>query len=138
MDGLDVYIDDYGKFEPLPAAMVAELRHARELFNPTRTVVNADGHAVVDHVAPAGAAPTAEGVAAGSLRAAGVPVASEATPAGGPAAARAPLGERDPASSALGVPPSPPPGDAAAVVAERQPKHPAGAESEEPGDSRSL
>jgi hypothetical protein len=34
MDGLDIYIDDYNKFEPLPAAMVALLEHAKPILNP--------------------------------------------------------------------------------------------------------
>lgn len=29
MDGLDIYIDDYGKPDPIPAAMLAALSHAR-------------------------------------------------------------------------------------------------------------
>ena len=34
MDGLDIYIDDYNKFEPLPAAMLAMLLHAKPLLDP--------------------------------------------------------------------------------------------------------
>ena len=34
MDGLDIYIDDYNKFEPLPAAMLAMLEHAKPLLDP--------------------------------------------------------------------------------------------------------
>jgi hypothetical protein len=34
MDGLDIYIDDYNKFEPLPAAMLALLEHAKPVLNP--------------------------------------------------------------------------------------------------------
>lgn len=34
MDGLDIYIDDYNKFEPIPAAMLAMLNHAQPLLNP--------------------------------------------------------------------------------------------------------
>lgn len=35
MDGLDVYIDDYSKEDPIPAAMLAGLQHARHaLFGP--------------------------------------------------------------------------------------------------------
>lgn len=34
MDGLDIYIDDYTKFEPLPAAMLAMLVHAKPLLDP--------------------------------------------------------------------------------------------------------
>lgn len=34
MDGLDIYIDDYNKFEPIPAAMLASLSHAKGLLDP--------------------------------------------------------------------------------------------------------
>lgn len=34
MDGLDVYIDDYTKFEPIPPEMLAALNHAKSLFSP--------------------------------------------------------------------------------------------------------
>ncbi len=35
MDGLDVYIDDYSRFEPIPEEMLAQLEHARDLlFSP--------------------------------------------------------------------------------------------------------
>jgi hypothetical protein len=34
MDGLDIYIDDYNKFEPVPAAMLAMLEHAKPLLDP--------------------------------------------------------------------------------------------------------
>jgi hypothetical protein len=34
MDGLDIYIDDYNKFEPLPAAMLAMLEHAKPVLDP--------------------------------------------------------------------------------------------------------
>lgn len=43
-DGLDVYIDDYGKFEPVPESVLAQLAHARYLFDPPKTRVNAQGH----------------------------------------------------------------------------------------------
>ncbi len=32
MDGLDVYIDDYSKPDPLPAAMLAQLRQAQKII----------------------------------------------------------------------------------------------------------
>jgi hypothetical protein len=44
MDGLDVYIDDYSKFEPIPDDVVAKLKHARYIFDPPRTRVNEAGH----------------------------------------------------------------------------------------------
>jgi hypothetical protein len=33
LDGLDIYIDDYNKSDPVPAAMLAALRHARSTFS---------------------------------------------------------------------------------------------------------
>ncbi len=37
MDGLDVYIDDYSKDDPIPDAMLATLEHARQtLFGPKK------------------------------------------------------------------------------------------------------
>lgn len=34
MDRLDIYIDDYGIPDPMPAGMLASLLHARDLLNP--------------------------------------------------------------------------------------------------------
>lgn len=34
MDGLDVYIEDYNKFDPIPPAMLAALNHAKGLLDP--------------------------------------------------------------------------------------------------------
>jgi Protein of unknown function (DUF3306) len=34
MDGLDVYIGDYNKFEPITPAMLAQLNHAKALLDP--------------------------------------------------------------------------------------------------------
>lgn len=34
MDGLDVYIEDYHSYTPIPAAMLAVLQHARTLLDP--------------------------------------------------------------------------------------------------------
>ena len=50
MDGLDTYIDDYSKPDPLPSGMLEQLAHTRYLFNPPATAVDAAGH-VVDVVA---------------------------------------------------------------------------------------
>ena len=46
MDGLDVYIDDYSKPDPIPPEMLKQLAHARHVFNPPKTMVNAEGHVV--------------------------------------------------------------------------------------------
>lgn len=50
MDGLDVYIDDYNTFEPIPSGMLRELEHARGLLfgdkdGPTDPAIP-DGEAV--------------------------------------------------------------------------------------------
>jgi len=34
MDGLDVYIEDYHNFTPIPAALLATLHHAKDLLDP--------------------------------------------------------------------------------------------------------
>ncbi|MFC7299980.1 DUF3306 domain-containing protein [Herminiimonas aquatilis] len=34
MDGLDIYIDDYNKFEPISPALLASLNHAKALLDP--------------------------------------------------------------------------------------------------------
>jgi hypothetical protein len=43
MDGLDVYIDDYTKPDPIEPAIVRQLVSARRIFAPTRTRINAQG-----------------------------------------------------------------------------------------------
>ena len=45
MDGLDTYIDDYTKFEPMTPDIVAQLNHAKFLFDPPKTRINAQGYA---------------------------------------------------------------------------------------------
>jgi hypothetical protein len=45
MDGLDVYIDDYSKPDPIPPEIVREMVQARYIFNPPATRINAQGHA---------------------------------------------------------------------------------------------
>ena len=75
MDGLDVYIDDYTKFEPMTPEILAQLRHAKFLFDPPKTRVNAQGYVedvpeeeasvVAGEAAPAGPGPgTGDGAAA--------------------------------------------------------------------------
>lgn len=48
MDGLDVYIDDYGKADPIDPETVRQLVQARYLFDPPRTRVNE--HGVVEEI----------------------------------------------------------------------------------------
>lgn len=40
MDGLDTYIEDYSKFEPIPAAMLAALNQAQALLKPAERLEN--------------------------------------------------------------------------------------------------
>jgi hypothetical protein len=44
MDGLDVYIDDYSKPDPIDPAIVRTLAQARYIFNPPPTRVNEQGY----------------------------------------------------------------------------------------------
>jgi hypothetical protein len=54
MDGLDTYIDDYTKADPIPEDVVKQLAHARAIFDPPRTMLTPEGH-VVDAPAAASA-----------------------------------------------------------------------------------
>ena len=66
-DGLDVYIDDYNKFVPMTPEIVKQLRHARYLFDPPKTRINAQGwveDVPPDETAAPGAAAEAEAEAA--------------------------------------------------------------------------
>lgn len=48
MDGLDVYIEDYNSFEPIPDSMLRELRHAREVLFPAEAQGDEPAHSVED------------------------------------------------------------------------------------------
>ena len=79
MDGLDVYIDDYSKFEPLTEAEARGLAHVKSLFDPPRMRVLPSGEAVP--VVP-GEEEAAEAPAAAHP---GVPDEHAGTPDGGAA-----------------------------------------------------
>ncbi len=67
MDGLDVYIDDYSKPDPIDPSVVAQLVQARYLFDPPKTRVNERGEVEdvpPEDVAAAGPPPPASGDAA--------------------------------------------------------------------------
>jgi hypothetical protein len=78
MDGLDVYIDDYGKPDPIAPEIVRQLVQGRYLFDPPQTRVNAEG--VVENVPPDAAA---DAVCA-EPAATAAPVVAAALPAGDP------------------------------------------------------
>src|SRR6478752_3981503 len=80
MDGLDVYIDDYSKPDPIDPAIVRTLTQARYIFNPPATRVNAAGYVEdVPDDAPAGDA-AAESDAAQASPADGIAVAEADAP----------------------------------------------------------
>ncbi|HEX8883224.1 MAG TPA: DUF3306 domain-containing protein [Noviherbaspirillum sp.] len=134
MDGLDIYIDDYNKFEPLPAAMLAMLEHAKPLLDPLgqlkqpamRMLDLAPGQ--VEHEAQEAQDAQAEQAEQGAQ------VHAEAAPA--EAAPQAPQDERENAGY---VPPQP---DAAATnaAAESPPEAPAPnpQDTEAPQDDHSI
>ena len=82
MDGLDTYIDDYSKPDPIPEAMLRQLNQAKDLFlfddeNKTTEGVVVEAPAVVEvATATAPAAPAASAVPADSTTPPGVPPAS--------------------------------------------------------------
>jgi len=52
MDGLDTYIDDYTKADPIPADMLEQLVQTRYIFDPPKTEITAEGHVIdspIDH-----------------------------------------------------------------------------------------
>ena len=63
MDGLDTYIDDYTKADPIPPDMLSKLAHTRYIFDPPQTELTTEGHFIdkplSNPVAPATFAPAA-------------------------------------------------------------------------------
>ena len=57
MDGLDVYIDDYSKSDPIPAAMLAGLRQAQQILDRAKEL---EAEQAVRESAPAADAPPSE------------------------------------------------------------------------------
>jgi len=66
MDGLDVYVDDYSKPDPISADLVAGLAQARYIFDPPVTRVDEHGF-VVDVPPPTPAAPAAQAEASSDV-----------------------------------------------------------------------
>lgn len=110
MDGLDVYIDDYSKTEPIPAAMLASLKQAQNILQwakedhekraQDRLQRDASGHALEP---PASQANPPSGIqASGSQAAPGSPVVldeRESPPAPAPAPAERIAGNNIPSAS---------------------------------------
>jgi hypothetical protein len=76
MDGLDVYIDDYSKPDPISPEMVRGLLHSRYIFSPPPTQMNEAGY--VEDVPAEMIAAAASGEATGATPAA----VTSATPVG--------------------------------------------------------
>jgi len=101
MDGLDTYIDDYSKPDPVPEAMLRQLNQAKDLFlfddeNKTTEGVVVEAPAVVEvATATAPAAPAASAVPADSTTPPGVPPASAPDAAASTATSVAAAPERE-------------------------------------------
>ncbi|MEO8739092.1 MAG: DUF3306 domain-containing protein [Casimicrobiaceae bacterium] len=46
MDGLDIYVGDYTKSDPIPDHILKQLVQARAIFNPPKTMMTPDGYVV--------------------------------------------------------------------------------------------
>ncbi|WP_151632092.1 DUF3306 domain-containing protein [Noviherbaspirillum aerium] len=60
MDGLDVYIDDYSKFQPMTPQILAALNHAQALLDPLSQIENPLMRLLQQAVEEPAAAPAAE------------------------------------------------------------------------------
>jgi hypothetical protein len=82
MDGLDTYIDDYTKADPIPPAMLSKLVHARYIFDPPQTELTTEGH-VIDKLLnnPAASATFAPAAAPSAEVATGVEMVPTPVPA---------------------------------------------------------
>jgi hypothetical protein len=92
MDGLDVYIDDYSKPDPIAPEIVAQLAHARYIFDPPKTRVNAEGHVedVPPEVALEAGAPPADAAVEPPATSCAQPSAAEADAPVGPGQSEGP------------------------------------------------
>lgn len=93
MDGLDIYIDDYNVADPIPAAMMEKLKHAREWL----------GDAI----------PGAEPASEGALTPAGSVAPAEADARDGRSAAGEPVERQPAAAGSAATPAASPPGGGA-------------------------
>ena len=104
MDGLDVYIDDYSKPDPIPPEIVREMVQGRYIFDPPATRINAEGHVedipeeeIAAMERDANATPAADSAEAGTV------ATSQVSPAEVDASAGSPLPSDAAASTAAGV-----------------------------------
>jgi len=100
MDGLDIYVGDYTKSDPIPDHILQQLVQARAIFNPRKTMLTPEGYVVdvplEDPALPVAAepaaiaAPTTEASVGIAPAAAGVPVTHSAIATQPPDAAPSP------------------------------------------------
>jgi hypothetical protein len=100
MDGLDIYIDDYTKSDPIPPEIVREMVQGRYIFDPPPTRINAQGH--VEDVPPEELVAFKEAKAAAE---------AEAAASGGSAPATADAANMAAGAAAVQIPASPPAGE---------------------------
>ena len=99
MDGLDIYVGDYTKSDPIPDHIIQQLVQARAIFNPPKTMITAEGYVVdvppEEVVLPADAKPAALGDAPTAPLANDASALPSVAPSEQPTA---PVGESTPAS----------------------------------------
>lgn len=84
MDGLDIYIDDYSKPDPLPPGMLAMLEHAKSLLDPLKHLENPAMRMVSNADSPTVTGPDADAPEeAAAAQAASEDAAADATTAAG-------------------------------------------------------
>lgn len=83
MDGLDTYIDDYTRADPIPPEMLERLAHARFILDQPATELTSDGPAV-KAVAAAGMTPDATAARVAAAEAAPSTAATEPAVGAGP------------------------------------------------------
>lgn len=132
MDGLDTYIDDYSKPDPISAELVRQMVQSRYIFDPPQTRVNAEGFVEDvppdEIVAPAESTSAAEAAGDSALPPALPPNAS-VVPAVDPAST---LPAAEPVSAVQTVPPMASDADVPDLLGGG-----AGSERSEPKQSRS-
>lgn len=69
MDGLDVYIDDYSKFQPMTPQILAALNHAQALLDPLSQIENPLMRLLQQAVEDTGPAPSVEPAAQAAVTA---------------------------------------------------------------------
>ncbi len=78
MDGLDIYVGDYTKSDPIPDHIIQQLVQARAIFNPKKTMLTPEGYVVDVPDEPASPATTEQAAIAAAATATPVDIATAA------------------------------------------------------------